>query len=202
MGGRCSNTTDLGNDYVALQHQQSRHSVNAPDRKKQQVVHIDSTTLWQDPECPTCSSCWHLQVYDFYLVAHEVFALVVLCIQPSGDECIHLLLVSWGNTVPDLWLAIVQVVQAVQFHVFGVPGHHTLAVDRQCSAWLQGMFVHMIQITNLLLQKHLTVHLKGIHVTVQSKGMYAALVVDNEGTLYREFGSYSTYREANWCNQP
>ena len=90
-----------------------------------------------------------LLAHVLYLVAHEVFALVVLCIHSSGNKCIHLCLVSRRNAVPDLWRAVVQVVKAVQFHVFGVPEQHTLATDHgQCSAYSQGKDVHMIQITN------------------------------------------------------
>ena len=93
-----------------------------------------------------------------YLVAHEVFALAVLCIQSAGNKCIHLLLVSRRNAVPDLQRTVVKVIKAVQFHVFSVPEQHTLAGDYgQCSACPQGMGVHIIHMMDLLTQKHTSV---------------------------------------------
>ena len=124
---------------------------------------------------PTVSDVQQLLARVHYLVSHEVFALVVLCIQSSGNKCIHLLLVRRRNAVPDLWRAVVQVVKAVQFHVFGVPEQHTLATEYgQCSACLQGMVVHMIQLTDLLTQKHTFVQPKGMDATVQPNGIDAA----------------------------
>ena len=108
------------------------------------MLYLDNITVWQDPQYPTCNSCWQLQVSLTYLVAHEIFALVVLCIQSSGNKCIHLLLVCRRNAVPDLWRTVVQVVKAVQFHVLSVPEQHPHANDQgHCSACLQGMHVHL-----------------------------------------------------------
>ena len=66
-----------------------------------------------------------------YLVPHELFALIMLSIQSSRHKCIHLGFVGRGNTPPDFGGTVVQVVQTVKVHVFGVPE----AAHTCCQSW-------------------------------------------------------------------
>lgn len=67
-----------------------------------------------------------------YLVPHVVLAAAKLSIEDFGNKAVHLLLMSRGDAVPDLWRTVVQIVEAVQLHVLCVPEQPTLDHDRCC----------------------------------------------------------------------
>ena len=68
----------------------------------------------------------HLRMDKASLVSDELRALLEALRKLSLHELFELLVVSEVNPVPELWLSMMQVVDAVQIHVLFVPAEHSL----------------------------------------------------------------------------